>query len=95
MSPGIAPVMSTNVWEFIAQHVGDRERVSVLEYGSGGSTVYLHRMLMEKAERGNRAPAPQMLVAVEQRKGRLHRREIASCVFVPLLGKYGWSAESE
>ncbi len=35
------------------------------EYGSGGSTVYLHRMLLDKAERGSQALAPQVLVAVE------------------------------
>jgi len=32
----------------------------------------------------------QMLIEVEQRRGMVTRREIASCVFVPLCGQYGW-----
>jgi protein-L-isoaspartate(D-aspartate) O-methyltransferase len=35
----------------------------------------------------------QMLVAVEKRGGLMRRRDIASCVFVPLLGTYGWPSE--
>ena len=34
--------------------------------------------------------APQMLVQVEKRRGTLHRRDITSCVFVPLVGEQGW-----
>lgn len=36
----------------------------------------------------------QMLIEVEQRRGTVTRREIASCVFVPLCGQYGWLPES-
>ena len=32
----------------------------------------------------------QMLVEVEKRAGIIHQQDIASCVFVPLLGQYGW-----
>ena len=32
----------------------------------------------------------QMLVEVEKRRGTIHRKEIASCVFVPLIGEHGW-----
>jgi protein-L-isoaspartate(D-aspartate) O-methyltransferase len=35
----------------------------------------------------------QMLVEVEKRHGTIHRKEIASCLFVPLLGQYGWPSE--
>ena len=35
-------------------------------------------------------PEAQMLVEVEKRRGIVHRRELTSCVFVPLLGAYGW-----
>lgn len=34
----------------------------------------------------------QMLVEVEKRHGEVFQREVASCVFVPLLGQYGWSS---
>ena len=32
----------------------------------------------------------QMLVQAEKRRGALHQKEIASCVFVPLIGEHGW-----
>jgi protein-L-isoaspartate(D-aspartate) O-methyltransferase len=35
-------------------------------------------------------PQSQMLIQAEKRRGTLHQRDIASCVFVPLLGDYGW-----
>ena len=35
-------------------------------------------------------PEAQMLNEIEKREGRISRREIASCVFVPLIGQYGW-----
>lgn len=35
-------------------------------------------------------PQAQMLIEVEKRHGTLHRREVTSCVFVPLVGKHGW-----
>ncbi|MBI3011479.1 MAG: protein-L-isoaspartate(D-aspartate) O-methyltransferase [Candidatus Omnitrophica bacterium] len=35
----------------------------------------------------------QMLNEVEKRGGAIHRKEIASCVFVPLMGRYGWPLE--
>jgi len=34
----------------------------------------------------------QMLIQVERRDGAVHRRELASCVFVPLVGQHGWPA---
>ena len=36
------------------------------------------------------APDGQMLQEVEKRDGMVFQRAIASCVFVPLLGKHGW-----
>jgi len=41
------------------------------------------------------SPQAQMLVHVEKRSGALRRKELASCVFVPLVGKYGWPGEGE
>ncbi len=38
-------------------------------------------------------PQAQMLTLVEKRRGGLHRQEIASCAFVPLIGQYGWPGE--
>jgi protein-L-isoaspartate(D-aspartate) O-methyltransferase len=35
----------------------------------------------------------QMLIEVERRQGKIHQREVASCVFVPLLGEHGWPLE--
>ena len=32
----------------------------------------------------------QMLVQVEKRHGVVHRKALTSCVFVPLMGQYGW-----
>ena len=32
----------------------------------------------------------QVLVQVEKRRGALHRRDVTSCVFVPLIGEHGW-----
>lgn len=37
-------------------------------------------------------PSGQMLVQVTKQRGRIHRRDIAECVFVPLIGEYGWPA---
>ena len=31
-----------------------------------------------------------LLVRVEKRRGAVHRRELATCVFVPLVGEHGW-----
>jgi len=39
------------------------------------------------------SPQSQMLVQAEKRRGTLHQKEIASCVFVPLIGDYGWPAD--
>lgn len=36
----------------------------------------------------------QMLVEAEKRHGAVSQREIASCVFVPLCGQYGWPPDS-
>jgi len=38
-------------------------------------------------------PQAQMLVQSEKRRGILHQKDIASCVFVPLIGDYGWPGE--
>ena len=38
-------------------------------------------------------PQAQTLVSVEQHHGTVVRRDVASCVFVPLIGEHGWSAE--
>jgi protein-L-isoaspartate(D-aspartate) O-methyltransferase len=52
--------------------------------------------LLEQLADGGRMVIPigpaesQMLVAVEKRGGVMRRRDIAGCVFVPLLGAYGW-----
>lgn len=35
----------------------------------------------------------QMLTEVEKHRTGYHRKEIASCVFVPLVGDYGWPHE--
>ena len=35
----------------------------------------------------------QMLTEVEKRQGNVRQAGIAGCVFVPLLGHYGWSAD--
>ncbi len=35
-------------------------------------------------------PEAQRLVEAEKHHGRVHRRELTGCVFVPLLGAYGW-----
>ncbi len=37
-------------------------------------------------------PEGQMLVEVRKQHGTIMQREIASCVFVPLLGRYGWAS---
>ena len=39
-------------------------------------------------------PQAQMLNEVEKRGGEVCRKEIASCVFVPLVGRYGWPPEA-
>lgn len=54
------------------------------------------RPLLEQLADGGRMVLPigpheaQMLVEIEKRRGALHRKEIASCVFVPLVGEHGW-----
>lgn len=35
----------------------------------------------------------QVLTVVEKKKGELESIEVCGCVFVPLIGKYGWKAE--
>ena len=35
-------------------------------------------------------PQAQMLTQIEKRRGELYQKEIASCVFVPLIGEYSW-----
>jgi protein-L-isoaspartate(D-aspartate) O-methyltransferase len=37
----------------------------------------------------------QTLTLVEKQRGGLHLKEITSCVFVPFIGEYGWSQNSE
>jgi protein-L-isoaspartate(D-aspartate) O-methyltransferase len=56
-------------------------------------------LLEQLAERGRLvipigSQEAQTLVAVEKRRQSLRRRELTSCVFVPLLGKYGWENQS-
>jgi protein-L-isoaspartate(D-aspartate) O-methyltransferase len=38
-------------------------------------------------------PEGQLLYLVEQRGGRVTQTPVASCVFVPLLGRHGWPEE--
>ena len=35
-------------------------------------------------------PEGQMLIEVEKRRGAVSQKPVASCVFVPLVGEYGW-----
>ena len=35
----------------------------------------------------------QVLTLLEKKKGQLKSTEICGCVFVPLVGKYGWRNE--
>ncbi|MFH0912981.1 MAG: protein-L-isoaspartate(D-aspartate) O-methyltransferase [Candidatus Omnitrophota bacterium] len=35
----------------------------------------------------------QVLTLIEKKKGKLESRDICGCVFVPLVGKYAWSAK--
>ncbi len=57
------------------------------------------RPLLEQLQEQGRMVLPigsqqiQALVEIEKRQGVLHRREIASCVFVPLIGRYGWTLD--
>lgn len=52
--------------------------------------------LLEQLGDGGRMVLPigpqeaQTLVEVRKRHGIIHRREIASCIFVPLVGEHGW-----
>lgn len=39
-------------------------------------------------------PHAQVLIQAERHHGTLQTREITSCVFVPLIGEYGWPSES-
>jgi len=55
-------------------------------------------LLEQLAEQGRMVlpigpPEGQMLNEIEKRQGTLFRRDIASCVFVPLIGQYGWPPE--
>jgi len=55
--------------------------------------------LIEQLGAGGRMVLPvgsrhaQMLVKVEKHHGKLIRSELAGCVFVPLVGEFGWSSE--
>ena len=54
-------------------------------------------LLAQLAERGRiilpiGPPEGQALIEVHKHDGTVTRTEIASCVFVPLLGQYGWPA---
>ena len=35
-------------------------------------------------------PLSQVLTVVEKKKGKLEFIQVCGCVFVPLIGKYGW-----
>lgn len=37
----------------------------------------------------------QMLTEVEKRDGRIARRDISGCVFVPLVGEHGWKVRDD
>ena len=58
------------------------------------------RPLLAQLAEGGRMVLPigphpsQMLVEVEKRGGRIIHKELASCVFVPLVGEHGWSTEA-
>ena len=52
-------------------------------------------LLEQLAERGRMvlpigSQDAQMLIAVEKRHGAIRRKEVASCMFVPLMGQHGW-----
>ena len=55
-------------------------------------------LLDQLAERGTMvlpigSQLAQTLVELTKRRGRVIRKEIAGCAFVPLLGEHGWPAE--
>ena len=56
--------------------------------------------LVEQLAEGGRLVLPvgsreqQTLVQIEQVEGKPRSREIGSCVFVPLIGEYGWPPET-
>ena len=39
-------------------------------------------------------PKAQILIQVERHRGKLQRREVTSCVFVPLIGEHGWPSDA-
>ena len=38
-------------------------------------------------------PLSQVLTVVEKKKGKLESIQVCGCVFVPLIGKYGWKTD--
>ena len=58
------------------------------------------RVLTDQLAEGGRLVAPvggswaQSLVRVRKQDNHLHRQELSSVAFVPLIGKYGWPEES-
>jgi protein-L-isoaspartate(D-aspartate) O-methyltransferase len=65
---------------------------------AGGPEV--PRPLMEQLAEGGRMLIPvgsrttQRLMLVERRGDAFEQREVTECTFVPLLGRFGWSAEA-
>ena len=56
-------------------------------------------LLAQLADRGRMiipvgSPETQTLMEVEKHRHTILRREITSCVFVPLLGEHGWPTEA-
>ncbi len=52
--------------------------------------------LLDQLDEGGRLVIPvgsgysQTLAVLEKKEGKIHRRERGGCVFVPLIGEYGW-----
>jgi len=56
--------------------------------------------LTEQLQEGGKMILPlgesfsQVLTLVHKQKGKLESQDICGCVFVPLVGKYGWNKEN-
>ena len=54
------------------------------------------QVLIEQLAEGGRLVIPvgssfsQTLIVVTKKKGKIEKKEVCGCVFVPLIGKYGW-----
>lgn len=62
----------------------------------GAAAPEIPEPLLEQLAQDGRMVLPvgsqqeQRLIQVEKHRGVIHRSELASCVFVPLVGRYGW-----